>query len=97
MVLVEVERAAVATAKTRIFGERGRPRAGFETWSTYLFLRAELVLSTGINALINGRILLLFFPLSATLIARYFVCLWQALTPNVLNFHPLWHIKAQIK
>ena len=55
-------------AKTRIFGERGRPRAGFKTWSTYLFLRAELVLSTGINALINGRILLLFFPLSATLI-----------------------------
>ena len=49
----EVERAAVATAKTRIFGERGRPRAGFETWSTYLFLRAELVLSTGINGLIN--------------------------------------------
>ena len=57
MVLVEVERAVVATAKTRIFGERGRPRAGFETSSTYLFLRAELVLSTGINALINGRIL----------------------------------------
>ena len=28
-------RAAVATAKTRIFGERGRPRAGFETSSTY--------------------------------------------------------------
>ena len=56
-----------ATAKTRIFGERGRPRAGFETWSTYLFLRSELVLDTGINGLINGRILLLFFPLTATL------------------------------